>query len=187
MKSLLIILSLSVLAFSTEYELSYEDGVWSASYALGTPEQQNLRVRFTPTTQIVGTHLVKAKVYWHFVSGGSDLSFHFNVFEPDSGFSENSGSFSIQNQTQWLVYDISSINYIASSNDFYLAAVSDDAGHVGVSACNHVPIDLRSAWQTLTQPNWITITNYDLCLRAIFDDSVAVEPTSLGNIRALYH
>jgi hypothetical protein len=186
MKILFFLLIFCAMLFATEYELSYEDGAWSTTYALGSPAQQNLRVRFTPTSQVIGLHISIVKVYWHFVSGGSDLNFHFNIYDPDSGFNENSQTYAISNQSQWLTYDISSINYVASSNDFYLAAISDDEGHVGISANNHPPIDMRSAWQSTSYPDWMPINNYDLCLRAIFDDSVAVEPTSLGNIRALY-
>jgi len=184
MKSLLIILSLLVLAFSTEYELSYEDGTCQTIYGVGDDVMQNLRVRFTPTSQVIGLHLTKGKVYWHTVSGGSDLNFHFNVYDPDSGFSENSQTYTANNLTQWLSYDISSTGYIASANDFYLATISE-SGNVGMSGSSQPPIDLRSAWQSLSYPDWMPINNCDLCLRAIFD-AVAVEPISLGNIRAIY-
>jgi len=189
MKVFIIIFALIIVSYATEYELHYDCGLPSddGNYGIGGPVSQQLRVRFTTPSNIYGSKLTKTKVHWKNAPNPSDLHFHFTILEENSGLTKNSQSFVITPQDIWLTYDISSLNYIANSNDFYVEIIPESGGPAGCACCQHPPIDLRSQWYSTNNPVWTTITNYDLCIRAILDDSfISVSPASLGQLRALF-
>jgi hypothetical protein len=190
MRTLILLIFISSLLFATQWEISYDCGLPTdeGSYGLGSVYGVNqlLRVKFTAPISAYGVPLYKVRLKTKYSGLGSVVTLYFIVREINSGQSFQSGNYILLNQNAWVDFNLSGLLYNANSSDFYIEA-HPTSGFSGVSACQHAPIDQRSQWYTQNAGVWTDITNYDLSIRAILDDSIiGVCPTSLGQLRALF-
>jgi hypothetical protein len=191
-KIILCVLALYCLLPATVFELYYDcgndSGTGDAPFVFGYLAKDAVRVRFTPPIDYIDATVTQIKVCWRYFVIGGPVAFRATIREQNSGYSVTSDILSAPNENIWTTYDLTSLNYRTTENDFYIELVPETtSGRVDIRACGHDPIDWRSQRRNIsTYIDW-TDLDHDYFIHVFLDDTGSkVTPTSLGSIKALY-